>query len=251
MIQAFQAPVAKSPEEDNDSVGAIVPNARKRGRPSATGDGTSPEAGNENGNARPRKPRPKRDPNQPKRPATAYLLYQNEMREVYKSKHPEMTNKELLQELSRVWHILPLEKKQPYQDRVDKNKEVYNEQMKAYDASKSANNTAGAQVAAPPNRPVAAAAAPAPKPAAKAVPPAPVAAPALQRPVPGTSESGGEETESSSESEGSAEEDDEDESESDEEEEVVELRPTKKHKSGPVPPTIAAAPMKDKKGSKK
>jgi hypothetical protein len=57
-----------------------------------------------------RAPKPK-DPNAPKRPPSAYLIYQNAMREELKAAHPEFSYKEILKEISARWaKIAPEEK---------------------------------------------------------------------------------------------------------------------------------------------
>jgi hypothetical protein len=55
-----------------------------------------------------RKPR---DPNAPKRPASSYLMFQNQMRKELKAKHPNLSNTELLASISKLWSDLPEEKK--------------------------------------------------------------------------------------------------------------------------------------------
>lgn len=44
-----------------------------------------------------------KDPNAPKRPPSAYLLYQNEVRNTIKAQHPEMPYSEILGEISKGW----------------------------------------------------------------------------------------------------------------------------------------------------
>ena len=57
-----------------------------------------------------RVPKPK-DPNAPKRPPSAYLIYQNAMREELKAAHPEFSYKEILKEIAARWgKITPEEK---------------------------------------------------------------------------------------------------------------------------------------------
>lgn len=44
-----------------------------------------------------------KDPNAPKRPPSAYLIYQNAMREEIKAAHPEFSYSEILKEISARW----------------------------------------------------------------------------------------------------------------------------------------------------
>jgi transcriptional regulator HMO1 len=52
-----------------------------------------------------------KDPNAPKGPASAYILFQNDIRAAYKKEHPEMTNKELLRLIGDQWKALEEDKK--------------------------------------------------------------------------------------------------------------------------------------------
>lgn len=49
---------------------------------------------------RPKKPK---DPNAPKRPASSYLLFQNDVRQELKAKNPALPNNELLGIISKMW----------------------------------------------------------------------------------------------------------------------------------------------------
>jgi transcriptional regulator HMO1 len=60
-----------------------------------------------------------KDPNAPKRPPSAYLLYQNEFRKEVKDNNPTMTYPQVLQEISKMWAALSAEDKKPYQDATD------------------------------------------------------------------------------------------------------------------------------------
>ena len=57
-----------------------------------------------------RKTKPK-DPNAPKRPASSYLLFQNEVRQDLKQQNPTLPNNELLHLISKAWNDMPKEKK--------------------------------------------------------------------------------------------------------------------------------------------
>ncbi|KAG8953638.1 hypothetical protein FRC04_001842 [Tulasnella sp. 424] len=89
-----------------------------------------------------RKKREPRDPNAPKRPASAYILYQNEVRAKFREEHPELSYRELLPEIAKAWQNLDPVEKQRYQDIVDKGKAVYTVQKKAYDMAHGGSNAA-------------------------------------------------------------------------------------------------------------
>jgi hypothetical protein len=57
-----------------------------------------------------RVPKPK-DPNAPKRPPSAYLIFQNAMREEMKAAHPEFSYSEILKEISARWAKISPEEK--------------------------------------------------------------------------------------------------------------------------------------------
>lgn len=61
---------------------------------------------------RKRGPKKAKDPNAPKRPPSAYLLFQNAVRATVKQDHPDWTNHEVLAEVSKRWADLsPQDKK--------------------------------------------------------------------------------------------------------------------------------------------
>lgn len=52
-----------------------------------------------------------KDPNAPKRPASSYLLFQNDVRQELKAKNPTMRNNELLSAIAKMWAEMPQEQK--------------------------------------------------------------------------------------------------------------------------------------------
>ena len=76
-----------------------------------TGGKRKSRGGDEDGEGkRKRKTKPK-DPNAPKRPPSSYLLFQNEVRQELKTKHPNISNNELLAKISKAWSEMPREQK--------------------------------------------------------------------------------------------------------------------------------------------
>ncbi|KAI0662866.1 HMG-box [Cubamyces menziesii] len=63
-----------------------------------------------------RQKKPK-DPNAPKRPASSYLLFQNDVRQELKAKNPNMRNNELLSAIAKMWAEMPQEQKDAYEAR--------------------------------------------------------------------------------------------------------------------------------------
>ncbi|KAG9049833.1 hypothetical protein FS837_009016 [Tulasnella sp. UAMH 9824] len=84
----------------------------------------------------------RRKPNAPKRPASAYILYQNGLRAKFREEHPELSYRELLLEIAKTWQNLDPVEKQRYQDIVDKGKAVSTVEKKAYDMAHGGSNAA-------------------------------------------------------------------------------------------------------------
>ncbi|GJJ07650.1 hypothetical protein Clacol_001855 [Clathrus columnatus] len=75
-----------------------------------------------------------RDKDAPKRPPSAYLLFQNEVRKEIKNEHPGMTNHEILQEVSKLWNTVSEQEKKTYLKSHNDLKTKYDEEKAAYDA---------------------------------------------------------------------------------------------------------------------
>ncbi|KAG2168253.1 hypothetical protein JADG_007992 [Aureobasidium aubasidani] len=77
-----------------------------------------------------------RDPNQPKRPLTAYLLWLGENREkIHTELGPEQKRGEISSEGTKRWHQLPEEVKQKYKDAYQASREVYNKELADFKAN--------------------------------------------------------------------------------------------------------------------
>jgi hypothetical protein len=83
-----------------------------------------------------------KDPNAPKRPPSAYLLYQNEFRKEIKDRHPEMPYPQVLQEISKMWAALSPEAKKPYQDATDMAKAEFEKAKTEYQEAHPAGGEA-------------------------------------------------------------------------------------------------------------
>ena len=68
----------------------------------------------EDGDASKKRKRPikPKDPNAPKRPASSYILFQNEVRKELKERHPELSNTDLLSLISEQWKSMSDEQKE-------------------------------------------------------------------------------------------------------------------------------------------
>lgn len=95
------------------------------------------------------------DPNAPKRPPSAYLLFQNDVRKAVKDQHPDMPYNQVLTEVSKLWHALTSEERavrellischvsslsitflnlQPYMQATADSKDIYKKAKADYDA---------------------------------------------------------------------------------------------------------------------
>ncbi|KAK0206019.1 hypothetical protein DFS33DRAFT_1311756 [Desarmillaria ectypa] len=75
-----------------------------------------------------------KDPNAPRRPASSYLLFQNDMRKTTKLEHPNITFQELTSLMSKMWSEMTAAEKQTYIDQHDTLNKKYEEDMAAYKA---------------------------------------------------------------------------------------------------------------------
>ncbi len=78
-----------------------------------------------------------RDPNRPKRPLSAYMLYSKEMRPTIKEDHPEFKVTEVAKEIGHLWKKITNEEKAPFVKEANKLREAY--QIK-YDSYKEEQN---------------------------------------------------------------------------------------------------------------
>ena len=76
-----------------------------------TGGKRKSRGGGEDGEGKKKKKTKPKDPNAPKRPPSSYLLFQNEVRQELKAKHPNIPNNELLAKIAKAWSEMPKEQK--------------------------------------------------------------------------------------------------------------------------------------------
>jgi len=82
--------------------------------------------------AKGRKGKPEKDPNAPKRNMSAYLLYQNAMREQFKRENPGMTFGQLAKYTSHMYKNLTVEEKATWDARAAQDKIRYDAALAAY-----------------------------------------------------------------------------------------------------------------------
>ncbi|CAE6404281.1 unnamed protein product [Rhizoctonia solani] len=78
--------------------------------------------------------RKKKDPLAPKRPPSAYILYQNDVRKQMQDKYPELSYSDVLGKISESWQTLEESKKKVYLDMVERDKLRYEDEKLRYNA---------------------------------------------------------------------------------------------------------------------
>ncbi|TBU50564.1 HMG-box protein [Dichomitus squalens] len=78
-----------------------------------------------------------KDPQAPKRPASSYLLFQNDVRNELKAKNPGMRNNELLSAIAKLWSEMPQDQKDAYENRNKVLKDRWREEKAAYESGKT------------------------------------------------------------------------------------------------------------------
>ncbi|WWC90772.1 uncharacterized protein L201_005709 [Kwoniella dendrophila CBS 6074] len=91
---------------------------------------------------RKKKEKKPRDPNAPKRPPSAYIFFQNEIRDEIRNSNPGIPYRDLLAVISQKWKDLTDAQRKVYEDAYAKAQVNFVEEDKIYTASKV--NTAGA-----------------------------------------------------------------------------------------------------------
>ncbi|KAG9127536.1 hypothetical protein FRC07_012552 [Ceratobasidium sp. 392] len=87
--------------------------------------------------SRARKEKKPRDPNAPKQPPPAYIVYQNEIRESMRARFPGHSPTELVKEIAATWKTLPHSERQRYKDQANVEKDRWVAELAAYQATLS------------------------------------------------------------------------------------------------------------------
>ncbi|KAL0581197.1 hypothetical protein V5O48_000785 [Marasmius crinis-equi] len=73
-----------------------------------------------------------KDPNAPKRPASSYILFQNDVRSTIKAKYPDLSPSELRTAISQEWATLKEDQKEHYKKAAETGKTKYLAEKAAY-----------------------------------------------------------------------------------------------------------------------
>ncbi|XP_020577128.1 HMG1/2-like protein isoform X2 [Phalaenopsis equestris] len=88
--------------------------------------------------------KPKKDPNKPKRPPSAFFVFLEEFREIYKREHPSVKAVSVVGKAGgEKWKSLTRAEKAPYEDKAAKRKSEYEKQMSAYNKKQESNADEG------------------------------------------------------------------------------------------------------------
>ncbi|KAG0360477.1 Non-histone chromosomal protein 6 [Podila minutissima] len=87
-----------------------------------------------------KKRRAKKDPNAPKNPLSAYLLFCEEWREKVRAEHPDASFGTIGKLLGEQWRSYSDEKKAPYNKKHEAGKAKYAVEKAAYDAKKAGDS---------------------------------------------------------------------------------------------------------------
>ncbi|XP_031103001.1 HMG1/2-like protein isoform X2 [Ipomoea triloba] len=82
-----------------------------------------------------------KDPNKPKRPPSAFLLFMEVFREEYRKQHPDNKRVGVVgRAAGDKWRSMSEEEKAPYIDKAEEKKEDYEKQMTAYNEKSKQEN---------------------------------------------------------------------------------------------------------------
>ncbi|GAA6014803.1 hypothetical protein JCM11491_002122 [Sporobolomyces phaffii] len=96
----------------------------------------------------PAKEKKVKDPNAPKRPASAYIEYQNHVRDDFRERHNDLPYAEVLKKIGESWASMTDDQKHPYHEIMERKKTTYLSDKKAYEAEHGLPQSAPASAAA-------------------------------------------------------------------------------------------------------
>jgi len=75
-----------------------------------------------------------KDPDAPKRAASSYIFYQNDLRQELRKQHPELSSAEIMARVSKQWAEMTPEQKAPYERLQAEAKQKWETEKRAYEA---------------------------------------------------------------------------------------------------------------------
>ncbi|EFJ38183.1 hypothetical protein SELMODRAFT_75453, partial [Selaginella moellendorffii] len=96
---------------------------------------------------KPVKAKGKKDPNQPKKPATAFFIFLEEFRQTYKKDHPDVKGVAAIGKAGGdMWKSLSDKEKEPYHAKAAKRKADYDKDLEAYNKKKEDGSAGESEV---------------------------------------------------------------------------------------------------------
>ncbi|KIJ70621.1 hypothetical protein HYDPIDRAFT_35982 [Hydnomerulius pinastri MD-312] len=127
--------VAKVPLDDPELVETLQAVIDATPAPSRKRKLAAADLAADDGGRKKKREKKAKDPNAPKAPPSAYIMFQNEIRNAVREQHPGVQYKELMGLIAKQWNSLSSEKKQPYFDRVTTAKQTHEVDLAKYNAS--------------------------------------------------------------------------------------------------------------------
>lgn len=124
----------------DDGSGVPIKKRRRRRRRNSAGilvDGDTLLENGDHPHGRRRGPKAPADPNRPKRPASAYLIFQNEVRRDMQAAYPDRPYHEILGKISERWNQLTDAEKKHYTDITVAQKVQYEKDKARYEAERN------------------------------------------------------------------------------------------------------------------
>lgn len=81
---------------------------------------------------KPKKKKTKRDPNAPKKPRSAYILFSSDNRVDVKKENPDMIPTDVTKEVARMWREADEDVKEEYKEKAEEDKKRYQDEMEIY-----------------------------------------------------------------------------------------------------------------------
>mmetsp|Transcript_13441 Transcript_13441/g.39654 ORF Transcript_13441/g.39654 Transcript_13441/m.39654 type:complete len:190 (+) Transcript_13441:60-629(+) len=94
--------------------------------------------------------KPPVDPDKPKRPMSAFLLYSKERRPTWVAEHPTVTGMDVTRGIADEWRNLDAAQKAPYEKRASKKMDDWRSAKEAYDTGGAGPSTTPAPYVPPP-----------------------------------------------------------------------------------------------------
>eukprot|EP01156_Anaeramoeba_ignava_P010049 Anaeramoba_ignava/a478736_225.p1 GENE.a478736_225~~a478736_225.p1 ORF type:complete len:217 (+),score=101.37 a478736_225:47-697(+) len=135
----------KQAEEEKGKYEKLMEEYRKaHPEPSESSDSDSNKKkrkGKRKGKKKGKKKKSKKDPNAPKGPQNAYMLYAAEVREAVMKENKGLKVGEISKIIGKMWKELPEKNKKKFQDTAKKAREEYKTKMEEYNKNKKSTTT--------------------------------------------------------------------------------------------------------------